>query len=62
MFCPYIRNISNKYTLKLRNKFDALQEIPKTLTTNDEYRNFINAHVEAAAELLPKLRAKYRNP
>ena len=31
--------------LTLRNKFDALQEIPETPTANDEYENF-----EVAAE------------
>ena len=57
------RNIRNKYTLKRRNKFDALQEISKTPTPNDEYENFVNAHLEAAAKWLPtKLRAKPRVP
>ena len=45
--------------LTLRNKFDALQEISETLTLNDEYENFVNAHIEAAAECIPtKQRAK----
>ena len=57
------RDISNKYTIALRNKFDALQEISKTLSPYDEYDNFINAHVEAAIECIPtKLRTKYRVP
>ena len=47
------RDISNKYMITLRNKFDALQEISETLTPNDEYENFINAHMEAAAECIP---------
>ena len=38
------KDISDKYTITLRNKFDALQEISKTSTQNDEYENFINAH------------------
>ena len=53
------RDIWNKYTITLRNKFDALQEISETLTLNDKYENFVNAHMEAAAEYIPiKLRAK----
>ena len=32
------RDISNRYTLAQRNKFDALQEISETLTLNDQYR------------------------
>ena len=31
------RDISYKYTITLRNKFDALQEISKTLILNDKY-------------------------
>ena len=39
----------------------ALQEISKTLTVNDEYENFVNAHLEVAAECIPtKQRAKPR--
>ena len=57
------RNISNKYTLTLRNNFDALQEISETLTLNDEYENFVNALLEAAAKCIPtKQRAKCRVP
>ena len=53
------RNISDKYMITLRNKFDALQEISETLTPNDKYENFVNAHMEAVAEcILPKLRTK----
>ena len=49
--------------LALRNKFDALQEKSETLTPNDEYENFINAHLETAAECIPtKQRAKPRVP
>ena len=47
-------------TITLRNKFDALQKILETLTPNDEYENFVNAQMEAAAGCIPiKLRAKY---
>ena len=50
-----IKDISNKYTLTLRNKFDTLQEISETSTPNDEFENII----EAAAECIPtKLRTK----
>ena len=53
------RDIRDKYTFTLRNKFDALQEISETPIPNDEYENFVNAHLEAAAECLPtKQRAK----
>ena len=49
--------------LTLRNKFDALQEKSETHTPNDGYENFINAHLEAAAECIPtKQRAKSRVP
>ena len=55
----YNRDISDKYTVTLRNEFDALQEISEILTPNVENENFINAHMEAAAECMPtKLRAK----
>ena len=47
--------------LTLRNKFDALQRISETPTLNDGYKNFVNAHLEAAAECIPtKQRAKPR--
>ena len=45
--CIYI---CNKFTIALRNKFDSLQEILETLTSNDEYEKFVNAHMEAATE------------
>ena len=44
------KDIRDKYTLTLRNKFDALQEILDTPTPNDEYGNFVNDHLEAATE------------
>ena len=47
------RDIGDKYKLTLRNKFDALQEISETLTSNDEYENFANTYLEAAAECTP---------
>ena len=49
--------------LTLRNKFDALQEKSETHTLNDEYENFVNVHLEAAAEcILTKERTKPRVP
>ena len=54
------RDIRHKYVLTLRNKFDALQETV-THTPNEEYENFVNAHLEAAAEFIPtKQRTKPR--
>ena len=38
------RDISDKYMITLRNKFNVLQDISETLTPNDECVNFINAH------------------
>ena len=46
-------DIKDKYTLTLRNKFNALQEISETPTLNDEYENFLNAQLEAVAEFIP---------
>ena len=49
--------------LTLRNKFNALQEILETPTLNDEYKKFVNAQLEVAAECIPtKQRAKPRVP
>ena len=57
------RDIRDKYMLTLRNISDALQEISETPTPNDEYENFVNAHLEAAAECIPTIqRAKPRVP
>ena len=57
------RDIRDKYALTLRNKFDALQEKTETRIPNDEYENFVNAHLEVAAECIPtKQRAKPRVP
>ena len=54
------RDIRDKYTLTLRNKFDALQDITEALSPNDKYENFVNTHIEVAAEcMLTKLRAKH---
>ena len=47
-----IQNISNKYTVTVRNKFDTLQETSERATPNDEYENFVTTHMEAAAECI----------
>ena len=57
------REIKDEYTLTQRKKFDALLEISETSTPNDKYENFVNAHLEAAAECIPtKQRARPRVP
>ena len=49
--------------LGLRNKFDALQEKTEIHNPNDEYENFVNAHIKAVAKYIPtKLRNKSRVP
>ena len=54
------RDIWDKYTITLRNKFEALPETPPP---NDEYENFVNADMETVAEYIPtELRAKHRVP
>ena len=56
------RHIRVKYVLELRNRFEALQKTEKG-TTNNEYKNFVNAHHEAAANCIPtKPRTEYRVP
>ena len=57
------RDIRDKYVLELRNRFETLQEKTEKNTPNDEYENFVNAHLEAAAKCIPtKLKTKYRVP
>ena len=57
------RDIRDKYALALRNKLDALQEKTESHTPDDEYENFVHAHLKAAAEYIPtKQRTKYRVP
>ena len=57
------RDIRDKYVLALRNKFDALQEKTEICTPNDEYENFVSAHLEDAVKCIPtKLRTKSRVP
>ena len=37
----------------IKNKFDILQETPERHSPNDEYENFVTAHIEAVAECMP---------
>ena len=55
------RDVRDKYTLILRNKFDALQDILETPSPNDKYENFVNAHLDLASGCKPsKQRTKHR--
>ena len=55
------KDIRDKYVLELRNWFETLQEKIEKCTPNDEYENFVNALLEAAANFIPtKIRTKYR--
>ena len=57
------RDIRDKYVLELRNRFETLQEKTEKSTPNDEFENFVNAHLEAAAKCIPtKLKTIYRVP
>ena len=56
------RDIRDKYALELRNRFEVLQEKTEKGTPNDEYENFVEAHLEAAKCIPPKPRTKYRVP
>ena len=47
----------------MRNRFQTLQDKTEIRTQNDEYENFVNAHLEAATNFIPtKPRTKYRVP
>ena len=57
------KDVRDKYVLDLRNRFETLQEKTEKSTPNDEYENFVNAHLEAAAKYIPtKIKTKYRVP
>ena len=57
------RHVRDKYVLALRNKYDTLKEKTETHTPNEEYENFVNAHLEASAEFIPiKQRTKSTVP
>ena len=47
------RDIRDKYAVELRNRFETLQEKTEKGTPNDEYENFIDAHLEAASKCIP---------
>ena len=56
-------NNRDKYALELRNRFETLQEKTEKVTPNDEYENFVEAHLEAASKCIPtKPTTKYRVP
>ena len=57
------RDIWDKYVLDLRKWFETLQEKIEKGTLNDEYENFVEAHLEAASKCIPtKPWTKYRVP
>ena len=57
------RDIRDKYVVELRNRFETIQEKTEKGTPNDEYENFVNVHLQAAAKCIPtKPRTKYRFP
>ena len=57
------RDIRDKFVLELKNRFETLQEKTEKGTPNNEYENFVNAHLEAAANYIPtKPRTKYSIP
>ena len=57
------RDIRDKYVFELRNRFDTQQEKTEKGTPNNEYGNFVNTRLEAAAKCIPtKPRTKYRVP
>ena len=57
------RVIRDKCALELRNRFETLQEKTEKGTPNDEYDNFVEAHLEAASKFIPtKPRTKYSVP
>ena len=57
------RDIKDKYVLELRSRFETLQEKTEKGPPNEEYENFVEAHLQAASKCIPtKPRAKYRVP
>ena len=56
-------DIRDKYILQFENRFETLQGKTEKSTPNDEYENFVNAHLETAAKYIPtKLKSKYSVP
>ena len=47
------RDIRDKYVLEFGNRFEKLKEKTEKSTPNDEYENFVNAHLEAATIYIP---------
>ena len=63
--CLYVHlhEIRDKYALELRNRLQTLQKKTEKVTPNEEYENFVEAHLEAASKCIPtKPRTKYRVP
>ena len=57
------RDIRDRYVSELRKRFETLEEKTEEGTPNDEYENFVEAHLEAASKCIPtKPRTKYRVP
>ena len=55
------RDINNKYTTTVRNKFNTLREISERHTPNDKYGKIVTTHMEAGAECMQnKTRARCR--
>ena len=47
-------DIKQKYTITLKNRFEALQEKEENPTNNTSYTHFVIAHKEAAEQNIPK--------
>ena len=47
-------DICNRYTIEVRNRFNALQEKYTEPSPNEEYENFIAAHQEATKNIIPE--------
>ena len=46
-------DVSNEYTVNVKNKFDFIEETSKRHTPNNEYENFATAQLEATVEYIP---------
>ena len=54
------RDIRNQYMVTVINKLDTFQEKFERHTPNEEYENFVTAHIEAAAKcIIIKSRDKF---
>ena len=57
------KDLTDKSTVTVRNKFESLQETSEIHTPNDDYENFLTAYMEAVIECVPtKPKAKCRVP